>query len=111
MAAKLLYVYTAYVENAKGSALSGNLDAEAWLASELTKNNIDSFTLTEATGYYRKQRERSLCIDVVQSPDDHTLLERFEFVLSIFCRVFDQQSALVTRTVCTVYDCGKDGFG
>lgn len=103
MKSELCYIYTAYVADCPPSPSSEDLTGREWLARELTHQGVDSFTLTDADGQYKKERERSLVVDCIDTEEDPFLRDKMNRATSLYCRVFNQQSVLITRSVVTVY--------
>ena len=105
---RLCNAYSAFVENCGATQWSGDLTSEDLLAKELINQGVESFTITDVNGWFEREREKSLEVLVYDLDNDPNLFTKLERALCIYCRVFDQECALITREVVNYWYVTKD---
>ena len=66
-------------------------DSEAWIIHHLSKI-VDGFTLVNATGCYKGQREDSIIITIVS---DEFLMTKLMSFIRLYCAKFVQECVLI----------------
>jgi len=79
-------VYRIYTQNSKLK----------WLKSVLDEL-FDGYTLIKAEGYWRKQREKSLIIEVITIELDHAMQHKLDKLVKMLHGYGEQECVLITK--------------